>query len=186
MSAHNIALTGAIRSGKDTVAARIVERYGYTRFAFGDGLKVDFHRRYPEIPRDPKPRKGYQSHGQLMREMVDEDIWVRKCFAEIKRVSYAHIPFCAVITDLRQPNEYNRCRAEGFVIIRVSCPDALRLERANAAGDAYTLADIAHETESYVDTFVVDYELRNDGTLAELYTQIDAIMTEINGGGCNG
>lgn len=177
---NNIALTGSMRSGKSAVAAYLREKYGYTEFAFGDELKADFHRRYPEIPRDPKPRKCYQTHGQLVREYVDEDVWVRKCFAEIKREYYANIPFRAVISDVRQLNEYERCRAEGYVIIRVTAPDSVRIQRAIDAKDTFNYADLAHETESHVSSFVVDYEIENSGSLAELYTKVDEVMTQID------
>ena len=39
MSATLIGLTGKKRSGKDTVAARLVERHGFARVAFADPLK---------------------------------------------------------------------------------------------------------------------------------------------------
>lgn len=64
----NVGLLGKLRSGKDQVAAYLTSNYGYTRFAFGDELKDDFHRTYPDIPREPKPRAGYQEYGQRMRK----------------------------------------------------------------------------------------------------------------------
>lgn len=176
----NIALTGHLRSGKDAIAAHLVANYGYTRFAFGDELKRDFHRRYPEIPREPKPRLGYQSHGQLMRKLTYEDIWVEKCFEEI---TYGRICPASgigdspvVISDLRQPNEIDRCRAEGYVIIRVTAPESLRIQRAIESADTFRLADLTHETESHVDSFTVDYEVGNSGKLAELYAKVDEII----------
>lgn len=180
----NIALTGKFRAGKDAVAKYLVEKYGYTRFAFGDELKKDFHRRYPEIPKDPKPRVGYQMHGQMMRRLLGEDIWVMKCFWRIldhladDNPSYSDV----VISDLRQPNEYERCREEGFFIVRVSCPDELRIERALAAGDEFKEEDLQHETELHIDTFDVDFEINNSGTLDELHQQIDRMMKALVSG----
>jgi len=176
----NIALTGQLRAGKDEVARILADKYGYTRFAFGDELKDDFHRRYPEIPRDPKPRVGYQNHGQLVRALVDEDIWVDRCFAEIRRHYYATSSYHAVISDLRQPNEFSRCRAEGFVIIRVSSPESLRIQRAAASADTFSLRDLTHETERHTDGFEVDYEVLNDGTLADLGRKVDEIMAKVS------
>jgi dephospho-CoA kinase len=186
MTLPNIALTGLMRSGKDAVADYLTQNYGYTRFAFGDVLKADFHRRYTEIPRDPKPRVGYQAHGQLMRELVREDIWVDACFDEIR---YSRGCFVtgddnqrAVISDLRQPNELTRCLAESYVIIRVAAPESVRIDRAIKSSDTFNLRDLTHDTESHVSTFEVDFEIVNDGTLAELYAQIDAIMTQLTEG----
>lgn len=180
----NIALTGKLRSGKDAAAAYLCEKYGYTRFAFGDELKRYANEIFGVEARQ-KPRELYQSFGQWCRQR-DPDVWVRKCFDDIRwhEDNYGrdeYIPQCpppVVITDLRQPNEYGRCRAEGYVIIRVNCPDGIRLQRATDAGDAFTAADLAHETEQHVDSFAVDYEVDNSGSLAELHAQIDAIMTK--------
>lgn len=182
----HIALTGKLRSGKSEAANYLSFMHYYRQFAFGDELKADFHRRYPEIPPNPKPRVGYQMHGQLMRRLVGEDVWVRKCFEEIARAKERHEeygfqpPFRAVITDLRQQNEYDAAKAQGFVIVRINCPDELRLERARQAGDSFEPEDLAHETELYVDTFEVDYDVDNTGTVAELQTQLDEIVRELS------
>jgi dephospho-CoA kinase len=174
----NVALTGKFRSGKDAVGAYLAHRYGYARYAFGDELKADFHRRYPEIPRNPKPRLGYQAHGQLMRAYIGEDVWVAKCFAMIDADAiFATLP--VVITDLRQPNEFSALKAAGYVVIRVNATEETRIKRATASGDAFDTATLTHDTESHVDTFAADYDVSNDGTLAELYAQIDAIMAMI-------
>lgn len=168
----NIALTGKFRSGKDTVAEYLVEQYGFTKYAFGDELKFYAHELFGELT--GKQRELYQWFGQTMRQR-DPDIWVRKCFEAI-----GSNPWKVVISDLRQPNEYKRCRKEGFVIIRVNAPEWLRVERAEAAGDEFDESTLHHETERYVDTFPVDYDVYNTGTFEELYRQIDRIMDNLN------
>ncbi|MEQ4485234.1 adenylate kinase [Cohnella silvisoli] len=187
-----IALCGQLRAGKDAVADYLGRQYGYTRFAFGDELKRYAHELFSgEVGGivdgvSRKPRELYQWFGQTMRAR-DPDIWVRKCFAWIQReydvmhdYDPANHPFRSVITDLRQPNEIERCRAEGYVIIRVNCPEAIRLERARQAGDTFTAESLAHETESHIAGFAVDYEVENAGTMADLYAEVDAIMARIN------
>lgn len=176
----NIALTGKLRSGKDAAAAYLVSQYGYTRFAFGDALKRYYHQLFTDY-QIRKPREGYQWFGQTMRQR-DPDVWVRKCFTEIYGYQ-ADAPYFTgkkarpiVITDVRQPNEHGRCRAEGFVIVRVNCPDDIRMLRAQTAGDTFSFADLFHETEQHVNTFDVDYELDNSGSLADLHAQIDALL----------
>lgn len=181
----NIAITGEMRSGKDAVAEYLARQYGYTRFAFGDELK----RYYQELfgPSETKPREGYQWFGQAVRER-DPDIWVRKCFDNIETAADWSVgdyymygkEFRAVISDLRQPNEHDRCRAEGYVIIRVTAPEALRIDRAIKSGDTFNLRDLTHDTESHVRSFDVDYEIVNDGTLAELYAKVDEVLRNVS------
>ncbi|GIQ63684.1 hypothetical protein PACILC2_22520 [Paenibacillus cisolokensis] len=181
----NIAITGQIRSGKDTVGRILFAKYGYTRFAFGDAIRRYARDIFPsEFENGRKPRELLQWFGQTMRER-DPDVWVRKCFESIEferavTAAYGGLggieKFHAVITDLRQPNEYERCRTEGFVIIRVSAPESLRIHRAINANDTFDLRDFSHETESYVDTFAVDYEIENTGNWADLERKIDEIM----------
>ncbi|MFF2886667.1 hypothetical protein [Paenibacillus sp. NPDC057967] len=176
----NIALTGHLRSGKDEIGNRLCQRYGYARFAFGDGIKDVCRRLYPdqftdEAGNDVKPRALLQGVGQALR-YYDPDVWARQCF---DKIAWDEDGGPYVITDLRQPNEYHRCRAEGFVIIRVKAPSGLRIQRAAAGGDVFDYGDLTHETEQYVDSFDVDYESINDGTLDELYAKVDAIMDVI-------
>ncbi|MGP0579169.1 adenylate kinase [Paenibacillus peoriae] len=179
----NIGLLGRLRSGKDEVARYLSDNYGYMQFAFGDELKADFHRRYPEIPREAKPRAGYQAHGQLMRALVDEDIWVRKCLAEVKRAYYAHLDFRAVISDVRQPNEEEALTSAGYVLIRVEAPDAVRIDRAIKSGDVFNYTDLVHDTETALDGYAADFTVTNDGTLDKLHAQIDEILRKITGNG---
>lgn len=188
--ATNVAITGKLRSGKNAVADYLTEKYGYTQFAFGDELKRYAHELF-NVDASAKPRELYQWFGQTMRSR-DPDIWVRKCFDYIEHRrgvmdayfdapwnAHARTQLRAVITDLRQPNEYERCLSEGYVIIRVSAPDDVRLARARDAGDNFDESTLNHETESHTDGFDVDYEIINDRSLAELYAQIDEVMTSL-------
>lgn len=173
MTLPNIGLIGRLRSGKDTVGDYLASKYGYTQFAFGDELKRDFHRRYREIPRDPKPRAGYQFHGQFMREHYGENVWIDACFDNI-RCSDTDAP--VVISDTRQENEFTTLQSAGYVLIRVEAPDGLRIERAVNSGDTFNYADLMHGTETALDGYAADFTVVNDGSLAELYAQIDEIM----------
>src|SRR5690606_5188652 len=125
-----------------------------------------------------KPRALYQDFGQAMRTL-DPDIWVRHLADSVEYYENQRSTRGIVIDDLRQPNEYAWCRANGFVIVRVSAPLEARVKRAEIAGDAFELADLEHDTESYVDKFEVDYEIVNDGSLADLWTKVDEMLAKI-------
>ncbi|MGG0757540.1 AAA family ATPase [Brevibacillus laterosporus] len=170
-----IALTGKMRSGKDTVAGYLVEHYDFIPYAFGDGIKRICHELFPEQFVDgKKPRALLQGVGQAMRA-IDPDVWIKRTMREVNQASL----FDVVITDLRQPNEYARLYSEGYVIIRVNTSDDVRIDRMRSAGDTFDLADFTHDTERYVDMFAVHYELNNNGSVCDLYEQICVVIREI-------
>jgi dephospho-CoA kinase len=183
VSIVKIALTGKMRSGKDTVANHLYIRHSFNRVAFGDALKKNAHATFPWIHEFNKPRALYQQFGQLMRQ-IEPDVWIKHAERAVKgaidfRVNTGAERVGVVITDLRQPNEYVWARNNGYTIIRVTAPDEDRLLRAKLAGDDFNEADLEHETESHIDGFAVDAEIVNDGSVDELKAQIDAIMEAI-------
>lgn len=171
-----IALTGRMRSGKSTVAAYLCENYRFREFAFGDALKNVAHIIFGKP--SGKDRGLYQFVGQAMRQ-YDPDVWVKKLDRSIREWKAQEPQENIVITDLRQPNEYAYCRENGYVIIRVNCPVALRLERIGEAGDRFDEGMLNHETEEHVDTFDIDYEIDNGGSWRGMAEQVDCIMREI-------
>lgn len=172
----NIALTGKMRSGKDTVAKQLIKAFeddNSTRvvmFGFGDALKEYAQELFPnKFANGQKPRYLYQWFGQTMR-IQDEDIWVRMAADNInhsKSFSSLFKKVINVITDLRQPNEYQFCKDNNFVIVKVECDDAVRLERMKAINDQFDITDLTHETEGYIDTFEADYTITTTHTNEE-------------------
>lgn len=188
MKEIKIAIAGQFRSGKSTVADYLDSKYGMVQFAFADELKKDFHKEYPDIPMVPKPRKGYQLYGQLKRYVHGEDYWVNKCLCKIHDVRLLarnynttglEMKFSPVITDLRQENELDICRKEGYFIIKVIAPEEVRIQRAEEAGDSFSLEEMNHETETYVEEMDADYTIVNKGSLEQLYGAIDVVMGAI-------
>lgn len=183
-----LALTGKLRSGKSLVGNHLYIRHGFDEVAFGDALKRTLSEVFPwdfANAGPHKPRALLQRYGQLMRE-IDEQVWVRHVERKVGgiidyRVNSGAEKVGVVITDLRQPNEYEWAKENGFTIVRVSAPKDVRIERAKSLSDAFELNHLTHETESHIDGFAVDYEIVNDGTVDDLKAQIDSILTQING-----
>ncbi|MBS4195351.1 deoxynucleotide monophosphate kinase family protein [Lederbergia citri] len=179
-----IALTGRLRSGKDSVAESLWFDHGFEPpIAFGSALKYYADKIYAHTPRelDGKQRRMYQVFGQAVRE-YDPDVWIRHAEFSVEQSLNKRDTVGVVVSDLRQPNEYEWCRKNGFIIVRVNAPLEARVKRAEIAGDAFELADLEHDTESYVDKFEVDYEIVNEGSLAELHADVDEMMTKITEG----
>lgn len=190
-----IAITGELRSGKTTLQLYADKKYGVMPFAFADDLKQMFHAEFPHVPVNPKPRKGYQLYGQLMRFIYGENFWIDRCFNHIEIVRRAakgynirndQVEFMPMITDARQPNEFERCRKEGYTLIRVEASKEVRIERAKAAGDNFSLEDLDHESEKYIAEAPVHFVLYNNGSLETLYAQFDEVMTYLKGEHLNG
>lgn len=185
-----LALAGGLRVGKSEAEKYLVDMFDCSPFDFADSLKDDFHETFPMIPRSPKPRKGYQLYGQLMRFIYGENYWVDKCFEKVKhyselawRYGWSHehdeVIFRPLITGVRQPNEFQRLREEGYFIIRISAPKELQIKRSLESGDVFKEEDLLHETEVTLMNEKVDYDIVNDGTIQDLHKKIDAVMLDI-------
>ncbi|MBT2654206.1 AAA family ATPase [Bacillus sp. ISL-18] len=167
-----IALCGKMRSGKDTVANFLREKHKFTGFRFSEGIWETIRLLYRQVyakRHEEKPRKLLQDIGQKMRE-VDPDVWVNYTFNKIEEVRANRV----VVSDLRQPNEFNELKQQGFFIVRVSAEDRIRLNRILAENDNFDIQDLYHETERYIDGFKVDFEIQNNGTIEELLQQSQA------------
>lgn len=176
-----IALTGKMRSGKDTVANYLVDYYDFHRFAFADGIRKVCSLAFPQVTAQGKHRKLYQGVGQDFRK-YDPDVWIKYTFHEIGNTVPAWENI--IITDMRQPNEYKALRNKGFWVVKLNAADKTRLERMRAAGDNFDLADLNHETEQYFDVYAVDYEIYNDGSLEDLGNQVDTMVAYFKERGC--
>jgi hypothetical protein len=179
----DIALIGRARSGKDTVAARLVAQ-GYTRVAFADPLKAALLNMNPYVPTGygvtvrlqslvadagwdyakdnyPEVRRLLQHTGQTVRE-IDPRFWVRAAMSTIN-VTWSPI----VVSDVRYPNEADTLREHGFRIVRIVRPDAGPLPGGASA----------HDSETALDDYPVDALVWNGGSLAELHLRADALTS---------
>jgi len=183
VSVTKICLTGMLRSGKDAAAHHAWLHHGFKKYAFATDVKKTAHALFPNIPAFPKPRKLYVDVAEKACE-IDPSVWVRLVERQIGLHIEGSIGLGAsdiriIITDLRKPAEYEWARSQGFSIVRITAPEDVRLARAVAEGDDFKPADLTHETELYSDGFEVDYEISNEGSLAELYEKMDAVIAKI-------
>lgn len=194
-----IAITGKMRAGKDTVYSILKEElelelkkvnnfaeadvvFLTNQHTFGGQLKHFAELLFPEhFVAGGKPRQLFQEFGQSMRQ-IDEDVWVKKVDQEIQnklKSTHADVHI-SYITDLRQPNEYEYCRENGFFILRVNATDDVRLARMMADGDNFNKEHLHHETETYVDGYKVDYDIDNNFTtqngLEELRKEVKQLV----------
>lgn len=182
-----IGLSGYARSGKDTVAEYLVKNYGFTRMAFADPMKEALYRLDPqitfggmaglslawavdksgwEVVKDeaPEVRGLLQRMGtEVGRNMFGEDFWVDYAIGQSWKNDNV------VFSDVRFRNEASAVQKNWGQNWRVNRPG--------------TLAANAHISETEMDGYKeFDTVIHNDGSLEELYAQVDKIMElNING-----
>jgi len=177
----DIALTGEMRSGKDTIF-KILEELGYMvhRVAFGDELKSQFHKTFEDIPESPKPIQHYIDYGQACRA-IDEDVWVKALSKTVLRTyRQTLMPSNFVITDVRQPNEFKYARDNKYVIIKVEASDGLRVMRMEELGEKFDPDLFSQPTELHMKTQKYDYIIHNHTTdIEELKVSVERLINQI-------
>lgn len=177
---RNVALIGRARSGKDSVGARLVDRYGYKRLAFADPLKdmaleinpwvpttigvvVRLHRLIMDVGWEyakenyPEVRRILQHTGESVRRR-DPDYWVSTLLQDA-----AEVDGPMVVTDVRYPNEARTLKRHGFRLVRIIRP---------SLGDP---DPNAHISETALDDYSTPVTILNSGTLEDLHAHADSI-----------
>ena len=149
-----LAVSGKMRSGKDTLADRLVERYGFIRYAFADRLK-EVARELFGMPMGAKNRHLLVELGRKMCE-VDKMVWVNYVLSKIP------LKQDVVISDLRFKYEYYALKAFDFIVVRVDGNEQARLSRVERFGSRVDIALVDDQSETDLDEMGFDWVL--DGT----------------------
>lgn len=179
---QKIAVVGGIRSGKTSVRDILVSEFGFEVLSFGAKLKeslADVFQYVKDV--EVKDVESLIKYGQSCRA-IHPDVWISHVNESLKvcekRSKEAPVFTGVVIDDLRQPNEYQWARENGFTIIRVQASEDIRFERAINVGDKITREDLRKETESHYNKFEVDKEFTNEGTYEEFKEDVIEYFTE--------
>jgi hypothetical protein len=174
-----VGLAGKARSGKDTVAERLITHHGYVRRAFADPMRAALYALDPYVATRggtyslrslvdrqgwdqakalPDVRRLLQRFGtEVGRAQFGEDFWVDQA---VRGVAPGDL---VAYTDVRFANEAAAVRDLGGIVVEVQRP---------GAGLAGNVA--AHASE-HMD-FDADVVLVNDGTLEDLWRSVDALV----------
>jgi len=169
-----IGLTGNIGSGKTTIAEYLVKNYGFIRLAFADELKRMLVKAGILTPDEVKEKTPYARRmlqligTELIRKQIDKNFWVKKLDEKIKYlIKEGKERF--VIDDVRFPNEAEYIRSLGGKIIRIK--REIHCQKQNWV--------LNHESEMYINSIPVDFEITNNGTLEKLFAEISRIIEVI-------
>lgn len=163
-----LAIVGKMRSGKDSVASIFINKFGYKKLAFADGITEIIDKFFPEsYSTGTKPREHYQKIGQELRK-INQNVWINYLDRRLSQFDNLNV----IVSDCRQKNEEIYLREKGFILIKVIADTEIRLQRIANSGESVTLEQLNHESESQVDSIQADYIIVNNGTYEELTSQI--------------
>lgn len=193
-----IAFAGPKGSGKDTAAARLLTRneieraefFVRTPFAYGvkEICKMVFGLTNDEVEdstlKETKldrwpfetPRKLLQDIANHFRDEYSPDVWVKTWERRIQNIGNA----CALITDMRFPEEVQRVKDMGGYIVYVQRDSAEeKLNQAIAEGDPLA----TNVSESHWDFIKesADEILYNNGMVQDIFDPVEAIVKKLYG-----
>ncbi|MCK9600707.1 MAG: hypothetical protein M0R06_16820 [Sphaerochaeta sp.] len=169
-SPARLAVSGKMRSGKDTLSEYLVKRYGFARFAFADRLK-DVAVELFGMSASRKDRHLLVGLGRKMCE-VDQLVWVNYVLGKIP------LRADVVISDVRFRYEYDVLKAFGFSMVRVTVDRDTQVKRVMKCGSAVDISLLDDRSETDLDTAQFDYFV--DGiSYGSINSGADAIMRRL-------
>lgn len=177
-----IGLHGLARTGKDTAAAYLASHFALYSYAFADPIKAAIAQLFsltgkhiegslketllPGIGKSP--RQLMQLLGtEWGREQVHPELWLllaQQNIANQLEVDQTHYNG-VVIRDVRFENEAEWIRRQGGHVVHILRPEAQ--------------AVAAHSSESGIGIHDNDLVVHNDGSLDDLYRQLDRVMCAV-------
>lgn len=169
-----IGLIGQARVGKDTVAAHLYRQHDFEQTSFAYRMKLMLQAAFPDVNFNggdreqpigwlgKSPRHLMQTLGtEWGRNCIHPDLWTMLTARDIAAARSNNFGGL-VVTDVRFHNEANMILAQGGELWHVLRDDAPKVA--------------AHESELYDWANFPRRIIANDGTLDELYAQVDALM----------
>jgi ABC-type phosphate transport system ATPase subunit len=176
-----IGLIGLAGSGKTTSAEYLMEKYGFSKINFKDGLIKELKDNFPDLIEeianshrmrvdqlfDEKPplmRTLMQNYGTELMRKIDPQHWINIWVKSISNSRAESI----VVDDVRFMNEADAIKLQGGYLIKLNRPDLS--PKTNHASET--------EQASIIPDFIITCEA---GQHDILYKNLDEIISEING-----
>lgn len=170
-------IVGKIRSGKSTVADLLgLELKEFYKVEFSDALRMVTDILYPDT-KGVKNREKLIAVGQHMRKL-DEDVWVNIVENWIKKAEERNgKDFPIIVSSVRQPNEVEMLKRNGFILIKVEADEDIRIQRCIDAGDSFNIESFNDYTETALDGMTFDYVIKNNEDLDYLKKCVSCIVS---------
>lgn len=173
MSIH-IALSGKMTSGKSLVATHLCKQHGFVELAFAARLKQLAEELFQVKKKDERGRSILQQLAPNLRA-IDPNIWLNYIIKQIPEAGNV------VISDVRYPNEFERLKGMGFVMVRMWATRKCQEEMVARVYPGVPLELLDDYSETALDGYMYDYTIDNDcpTPLGVVYNQVDNMMREL-------
>jgi hypothetical protein len=155
--------------GKDTSVDYLIHTYGGLKYSFAKPLydMMYYSQNTLGIPQK-KDRKFLQMFGDFFRSEVSEDVFIDVCLQTLEDGKNCYI------SDLRFQNEFRKLKSNGFTCVKLTrhADNSARIDNGNQHHISETSLGTMKDAEW-------DYIIDNNGTLEDLYRQLDCIVLQI-------
>ena len=174
-----LGFTGLMACGKGTAARYLDEKYNADTFRFSTMLRDVLDRLYL-----PQSRENFQIISPLLRETFGQDLMAKVIARDVESADSRII----AIDGMRRPADIEYLKKlPGFRMVAIDVDAKVRYERLRARaenpGDAEKTweqfqKEHEAETEIYIPELMkqADVTIDNNGTLEDLYKQIDKLI----------
>ena len=196
---RNIAIAGRFAVGKTSVANILEANHGYVRMSIASSLKQFVNDMYardvygsddnarlqksdvvfvtkPDGRQAVTVRQLLQDIGNQMK-LIDQDIWLRGVRHQV--LLWNEMGKSVVIDDVRFPREAEYLKNIGFVNVRLTARDIIRLDRYfKTYGVTPNKQEMNDQSETLVDSITPDHDLDGERSAEELADVIAALAQE--------
>lgn len=157
------------RVGKDTVADYIIANNGpCVRLAFATKLyQITDNIQNTLGMSVEKDANLLQKEGSLLRDHYGGDIFVNKLIEDMTTAINNDPTINVIITDVRYLNEFEALKKLGFTIVKITRDNRVINRDSN------------HTSETSLVGAKFDMVIDNNGTLQDLYSQVDSLIKKI-------
>ncbi len=171
-----IVIVGLARTGKDTAADYIAEKYGYAKYTFSSVLAEMIEKRGEEATKEKMVKLG-----DLLRKRMGMDALAKMLGRKISGNGNV------LLVGPRSPEEigYFRKRFPGLRVVKVSAKENRRYGRKSEADPKSKKEFLQRDEKDIVSKGfraaldAAEIEIRNDSTLESLHAQVDKFMKKI-------
>ncbi len=176
-----IGIVGQMAAGKGTAANYLKEKYGASTYTFSTMLGDVLDRFHLERNRD-----NFIKISEQMRSTFGEDIMAKTMANDVKKDSNNLI----VVEGVRRDADIEYLsQMEGFVLVEIFANMEKRFERTKKRGEkiddndkTFEEFEADHQRSTELSTVEVAKQatirIDNNGTLEELYTQLDSLIKQ--------